>query len=170
MRISITILLVFTLADNSFGQVTEKNILGKWFLTKFQVDSMLTIDKHNPTNVVLLNINQLKNVKPGYSSSDSVEYANQIMSRMKVFENYFLEFLEDGTYQNTKLARGQKTNGVQSGKFRLKESNKILVQVDADNRTTESSIEINNSVLKIFMNIADKKTIMTFEQIEKNAR
>jgi hypothetical protein len=167
-----TLILILLSSISSYGQITKKDILGKWFIKNYQVDSLVIVDNKNPLNVVRQNMYQLKKIKPDYSPSDSIEYATQVIKNMNSFENYFIEFRKDGTYKNTKIVRGQVTKDTEEGQFELVKSKQTLIQVDSQKRTSENKIEIENDLLRLFINIGDRKTIMTFEKRpgDKNAR
>lgn len=164
------IILLCTLTSYSYGQVTKKDILGKWLLIEFQADNTLIVDTQNPMNVVNQNMHQLKKIKPNYSSTDSVEYVNQIMTGMATFDNYFIEFFKSGEYRNTKIVRGRVTNETEEGKFKFIKSRQTIIQVDKKQRTSENRIEMSNKVLRLFIDIGDKKAIMAFKKSDENAR
>jgi hypothetical protein len=166
----IAIILLCTLTSYSYGQVSKENLLGKWSLLTFHVDSTLIVDVQNPMNVVSQNMYQLKKANPDYSSTDSIEYVNQIITGLKPFDNYFIEFHKNGTYRNSKIIRGRVTQDIEEGQFILVESAQTLIQVDKEKRTSENKIELSNKSLRLFIEIGDKKTIMTFKKNGENAR
>jgi hypothetical protein len=164
----IVLVLLCTVTSYTYGQVTKENLLGKWSLLTFHVDSILIVDVQNPMNVVRQNMYQLKKAKPDYSSADSLEYMNKIITGLKPFENYFIEFDRNGTYRNSKIMRGRLTNDIEEGQFQLLELTQILIQVDKEGRTFENRIELIDKSLRLFINIGDRETVMTFKKSTEN--
>lgn len=162
------LLLVFSglLALQCHGQVTQEQLLGKWYLQTFHIDSMLVIDKQNPMEVVRQNMHRLKEMKPRYTAADSTAYAEDVLRKIAAFDQYFIEFLEDGTYRNTKIVQGRVTADIEEGQFKLIDSGTALVQEDKAKRVSTSSIEINDGILKLVFNVADRKTTFRFERRE----
>jgi hypothetical protein len=158
------ILILVVQASWSFGQRNRNEIYGNWVLVNFEIDSVLVFDKRNPANVVDQHMEILKIINPNFTNSDSIEYANQIISQTSSFQKYTMSFFKNGTYHNTKLTRGRTTNEKEEGKFEVVKSSQRLIQTDSKQRTTESIFQLNDKILKLFMHVGGKSMTMTFEK------
>jgi hypothetical protein len=163
---TLVLLMLCMVSFCSFGQVTAEQLLGKWYLRTFHIDSMLVIDRQDPMKVVRQNMHRLKEIKPAYKPADSAAYAEDVLKKIAAFDHYFIEFLADGSYRNTKIVQGKVTADIEEGQFRLIDSGTALVQEDKANRVSTSSIEINDGILKLVFNVGDRKTIFRFERRE----
>jgi hypothetical protein len=157
-------IILSILVNYSYGQLNEKKIYGKWVLINFDIDNVPVFDKKNPINVVNKSMEVLRIIKPDYNTIDSIEYIHQITTQSSSFTNYSMEFLKNGTYRNTKMSRGQVTNEKENGKFKIIKSTQTLIQIDDKQRKTESRIELNANILRLFIQVGGKDMIMTFEK------
>lgn len=155
------------LCASSFGQaVTQKMLVGKWYLVRHTVDGKLILDRDDPQTMMNYYMKALREQNPDYTRQDSVDLEQSIYRTINAFANYFIEFNEDNTYRNTIIKRdaNEASNETEGGTYQFNPATQKMLQTEGDGAKHEISISIKNKLLKMQFSVGKKNFIMEFRK------
>lgn len=158
---------IYLFCSSVSGQaLTQKMLLGKWFLIRHSVDTTLVLDLENPDYTVDYYMKQLKREKSELTRQDSIDVEDNVYRTINGFENYFIEYFENNTYRNTliKADRNEASDFTESGTYTFIPEESRIIQEEQDGTRHEAKVSIKNKVLKLQIEGKDKKFIMEFRK------
>lgn len=150
-----------------FGQaVTQKMILGKWYLVRHTMDSTPILDCENPEALLGFYLKKLHEEKPDATRQDSVDLEETVYRTNKAFENYFLEYKEDNTYRNTVIKEdaNEASEETEGGTYQFIPAEQKIIQKEPDGDRHEIKVAIRNKILILQFKANDNSFVMEFKK------